>query len=257
MPDVAGVSQYSATCAPAACPESGQTPPTCGYSAGQCPLFATGTTYQYSNWGFALLGNLLVHKDPGKSKDWRTLNRSAVLAPLGMDGTWADPDTTSAHAATSYSSCVWNGHAVSGCKPNTVPLDEASSPAGGLWSTGPDMLRFLRFNMGVAQPDAASAARKELYGLRDDAHFSMQCRRRSSSVPEQAAGPGVGLGWQRSALNGDAMVYKGGDWDEFHAFIGYVGAKGVGVVVMTNSNPGTGGSAKALAEDLVSALEGP
>jgi CubicO group peptidase (beta-lactamase class C family) len=251
-------SDYTQDFAPGLCPDGDvyntQVMPKCGLDraivpAAHAPNTDSGTTFKYSNWGYAVLGHLLVHHDPGYvqgTSTWRSVTRDRILAPLGMNGTFADPDPEPAgvHKAKGWYGCTTSGCATS----TTSPLTTTLNPMGGLWSTGPDMLKYLRYVMDVPQGTGApSVTQTELYGkVRDDA----QCRRHD----------GIGLGWARSSLAATGstasytLVSKDGAWTGFRAYLGYLPARGVGVFVLANGDAEPGGGTDVLAKQILLAL---
>jgi CubicO group peptidase (beta-lactamase class C family) len=245
LPDVTG-GAYTDQCAPGFCPDgapcaTGSCSGACGYAAGDCPLFPPGTDWAYSNWGFSLLGRALI--PPGKA--WWPINRSAILDPLGMSSTFTDEQPAAGVTmAPGYDGCGDAG----GCQKNQVAHPSINNPAGGLWSTGPDMMSWLKYIMGLPQSDPATSARAELYKLQP----ILTCARAETRKRNGVLGH-IGLGWQIDALSStDTMIWKGGDWAGFHAWAGFVPSRGVGAFVMSNSNPSNGPG--AIAQDLLSKL---
>lgn len=100
----------------------------------RAPLFAPGSEFRYSNYGFVLLG-ALIEKVSGMSyEDYVQKN---VFAAAGMNDTGTWPESVAvANRAVGYMKRdgMW--------KPNTDTLPWSGSPAGGGYSTVGDMLRF-------------------------------------------------------------------------------------------------------------------
>jgi CubicO group peptidase (beta-lactamase class C family) len=230
----------------------------CGYPNDYCPSQEPGAMYLYSNFGYNVLGATLARFEsehcpatrvPQGVDPWWALTEAEILKPLGMTHTFVDhrggapkaglvegrsyecvteakyeKDSTSTDAFGRVLAGIQDAPLHDRCSDSGVDYPLAGDPAGGLWSTGPDMLAWLAYLMGVDGTEGT----KELYDLR----ALLQCPR--------VDGPGgqgrVGLGWEMSRLGSTTMVHKGGAWNDFHASIGYVPSKGVGAFVMSNSN---------------------
>jgi CubicO group peptidase (beta-lactamase class C family) len=235
-----------------------------------CPSQPPGGLYIYSNWAFSILGGALAaayddgsqcprKKDaPPVLKDWPNHTGPAfidvidkvMLKPLQMNKTFTYPSL----AVPPPDQGVWYGYGYDSC---TKPSDDhpdfpgcalqdddiapGSEPAGGIWSTGPDMLVWLKYLMGI-KPDDASQKVNDLYALRT----LLQCPRADSS---NGIGK-VGLAWEIFEHDGALFVGKDGAWSGFHAYIGYRPDTAVGAFVMLNSN----GYEKTIFEALVDSL---
>ncbi|MGH2617303.1 MAG: serine hydrolase domain-containing protein, partial [Thermomicrobiales bacterium] len=104
-------------------------------------LFPLGEFVSYNNSGFTLLGRLI---EVATGQTYRDAAREMVLGPLGLDGSFYAPDEVEAHP-----------HALGHITEKNVPriqeplfLPRSTDPAGGLWSTTPDLLRYARFHLG-------------------------------------------------------------------------------------------------------------
>ena len=100
------------------------------------PRFAPGARWEYSNYGFLLLG-ALVERVGGTSYDDHVAAR--VLAPAGMTATGSAPeDSLVAGRAVGYTAHVVPGAIVS----NAPTLPYRGTAAGGGYSTVGDLARF-------------------------------------------------------------------------------------------------------------------
>lgn len=169
---------------------------------------APGTFFLYSNVGPALLGELLARR---AKVDYETALKRRILDPLGMrrTGLALSRELRAAHAL---------GHTLEG-KP--LPLGDVRGMlgAGSLRTTGNDMARFLRANLGLADPILASAMRAT-----HETHADRQ-------MPDLH----MGLGWFHSTVLGTRLVVHGGATDGFKAYVGLDLAGGRGVAVLSNS----------------------
>jgi CubicO group peptidase (beta-lactamase class C family) len=106
---------------------------------GNRPLrFEPGTRFEYSNYGFLLLG-LVIEKASGQS--YYDYVRDHVYKPAGMTSTGSEPeDTHIANLSTGYTTLGAPPNA--GARPNTDTLPYRGTSAGGGYSTVEDLLHF-------------------------------------------------------------------------------------------------------------------
>jgi CubicO group peptidase (beta-lactamase class C family) len=98
--------------------------------------FPVGYRYAYSNLGFDLVGYILQVRS---GMPFAQYVKDNVLAPIGMASSSFDPDVIE----RSVNRAV--GHTPSG---KIEPLRFPEIPAAGLYSTGPDMAKYLQFYLG-------------------------------------------------------------------------------------------------------------
>ncbi|HEX5499949.1 MAG TPA: serine hydrolase domain-containing protein, partial [Thermomicrobiales bacterium] len=109
-------------------------------------IFPLGEFFSYNNAGFTLLGRLI---EVATGTTYNAALESLLLEPLGLADTLLD------HAAVlqrpyadGHVALPINGHpAVAVQTPLWVP--RSVDPAGGIWSTTRDVLRYGRFHLGV------------------------------------------------------------------------------------------------------------
>ena len=168
-----------------------------------------GADFEYSNLAVGLLGHALGHP---KGMGYEALVRERVLEPLGMA-------MTGVTLEGELSDWMSDGHDAVG---NVMPPWQmpALAGAGALRSNAEDMLRFLAANMG---PPASSLARS----MRVTHEIQKQIDSRG----------GIGLAWRVERVGDGTMVFHTGGTAGFQSFIGFDPDKGVGAVVLTNSNP--------------------
>lgn len=94
----------------------------------------------YSNLGYAVLGRLLEHV---VQEPWFTVAKWTVLAPLGVTSATLHPEISRRTLLPS-----WRGRAREPWSIGAGPY----APAGGIWSTLPDLLRF-GTGIGRIEPD--------------------------------------------------------------------------------------------------------
>lgn len=163
--------------------------------------------YEYSNFGFMLLGRLLEEATGAR---YAQLIEEGIAGTLGMTHTWVDlPDSELSRLAV--------GHRVGKTVEHWygIPLPAAS----GIISNVPDMLTFLEAHL---QSDTTPLA--EAVGL------AMEPRLRVSETTE------VGLGWSVFAVPGiPRIVYHHGSTMGFRSYVGMAPELDLGVVVLGNS----------------------
>ncbi len=170
-----------------------------------------GTTFEYSNVGVGLLGDLLARR---ARVPYAELVRKRILVPLGMDasGIVVTPRAL-AHFAPGYTADGF---------PAQRFFLGALAGAGGMHASMRDMLTYLR----AAMTDS-----------RDQLHAAME-------VAEQPRTPirigrfneplAIGLVWVTLVARG--ITWHNGGTAGYHAFIGFRRQTGRGVVLLTNQS---------------------
>jgi CubicO group peptidase (beta-lactamase class C family) len=173
-----------------------------------------GVRYQYSNWGMAILGDLLARR---AGTNYDTLVRTRILQPLNMR-------STAGTMSSEMQARLASGHTRTGKpQPNWV-LRQAFMPAGGLLSTANDMLKFVGANVDViASPIGPAAAR---------------ARQRLHTI--QVAGPtqlkmDIGLGWEIVSAFDSVFVLHTGETGGYETCVVFDPDRRRGVVVLANS----------------------
>ncbi len=162
-----------------------------------------GASYEYSNYGIGLLGQLLANR---AEATYPQLMRRAVFDPLGMSG------SAFVMSGLADSALLAVGHDLSGT-PVTTWHSQSIAPAGAIASNVNDMLKFLRCNMG--QGPLAQAC---LFAQRP----------RAEGEPRHE----IGLVWNVNSSTG--IISHGGDTNGFHAFVAISRDRKTGVVVLSN-----------------------
>ena len=167
-----------------------------------------GAEYEYSNYGFGLLGHVLALR---AGTTYEGLIAARVANPLGMTSTGIalTPDMRARLA---------QGHV------GTTAVSQWDIPtlagAGALRSTAEDMVRFVRANMGLWGTPLLPAM-----------EASHEPRHRAGSDAMQ-----IGLGWYILIRDGRQIVWHNGGTGGYRSFVGFQRDGSLGVVVLTNSN---------------------
>lgn len=165
-----------------------------------------GSRFQYSNLAMMLLSYALA-KHAGK--DFETLLRERLLAPLGMHDTYvAEPPPrvrlARGHLATGRPTVPWD-----------FPVDMAG--AGGVRATLPDMVRYLQGALGIRE----SAITPTL----------METQRQLASID----GVRIGAGWFLTDVSGRTVAEHGGGTGGYSSYVGIDRAGGRAVVVLSDT----------------------
>ena len=163
-------------------------------------------SFEYSNLGFGLLGFALAER---AHMPYGTLVDKKIFRPLGM--TMSDVTTTpklQAHLAP--------GHLADG-KPAKEWNFDAFAGAGSIRSTGNDLLRYLKANMGVSKTTLLPAMQLAQQPRRDIGGDSK-----------------IGLAWMIADAKHQNVISHGGATGGYTSFIGFTKDRKRGVVVLTN-----------------------
>jgi D-alanyl-D-alanine-carboxypeptidase/D-alanyl-D-alanine-endopeptidase len=163
-----------------------------------------GSQFEYSNLGVGLLGHALAR---AAGLPYETLLRQRILDPLGMHGTGIE-------LTEPMQEWMARGHNDVG---TPVPLWDLPTfaGAGALRSNVPDMLRFLKANIGEPQSDLERAMR--------DAH--------RAQPPDLS----IGLNWIIRSADDSQILWHNGSTGGFTSFMGFDPDRQIGVVVLANS----------------------
>jgi D-alanyl-D-alanine-carboxypeptidase/D-alanyl-D-alanine-endopeptidase len=172
------------------------------------PRREPGGRPRYSNLGYGLLGHVLAAR---AGCSYEQLVRERICHPLGLN----DTDVSVPEAA--------RGRFAQGHNRRGRPVPHWDLPAlagaGALRSTVADLLRFLRLQLGEAEPVLASAAAL------------------THAPRSRQRGVAIGLGWTRLPLLGTEheLLFHNGGTGGFRSFAGFVPATQTAVVALTNS----------------------
>lgn len=187
--------------------------------------------YNYSNFGYAVLGNVLSDHDGAGT--WSRDNSSNVMLPLGM----FDTNVAEDFPLSDFLFRRTIGHTrASANAPWTVSLTSSQSiagePAGGLWSTPSDMMIWLKNVTGVLQSNNEVDAALQT---------TLECRgpwgKNSTCTSVEDCGRCTGLAWTEDIdqCTGGVRISKSGAVPGFRSWIGFDKTSGRGVFVLLNS----------------------
>jgi CubicO group peptidase (beta-lactamase class C family) len=171
-----------------------------------------GAKYEYSNLGMGLLGHALALR---AGTSYFDLLRQRILEPLGMKDTriTLTPELQGRLAL---------GHDGRGLVVANWDIPTLAG-AGALRSTVNDMFSYLAANL-----DSTS---KPLGRILATTHVSRTATGNSAMT--------VGLGWHIITGPADTITWHNGGTGGYRSFMGFDRAKGIGVIVLTNSAVGS------------------
>jgi D-alanyl-D-alanine carboxypeptidase len=103
-------------------------------------LFPPGEKFQYSNSGFMVLG-AIIEKVSGQ--DYYSYVQEHIYKPADMSNTgFYEPGKETPNLAAGYSRMSPDGKALEEAKDNTNTREVKGGPAGGGYSTAPDLVKF-------------------------------------------------------------------------------------------------------------------
>ena len=206
-------------------------------------LYAPGTAVAYSNWGYDLLGAALT---TAGGKPYAEQLRERFLDDLGMDGTVFNPPADAGDN-------LMQGHFFDGSAMLDVPTPEGIECAGGLHTTGGDMLKWIAWNV-----DQDGDAMRELRRVTQAAYLYRDGL--ASVVGIDDAGPMAAMtlgGWvvQMPDGNKPLILEKTGGLQGFFIYVAIAPTRGVGAFfVMNQFNAGAFGAAVQRTNDFVASL---
>ncbi|KAA2262553.1 beta-lactamase family protein [Solihabitans fulvus] len=184
-------------------------------------VFPPGEVFSYSNTGFMLAGRVaeVVSDTP-----FEDLVRTRLLEPLGMNDSMFLPwDVLTRRHAVGHT--VREGVAAVA---HTIGLPRSAAPAGGLWSTARDQLRWARFFL-TGQADGTPP-------ISDDTRAALWRPQRAAAFPAEE----IGLSWIRLRHGGAELVRHGGNVSnlQLSEFV-TLPSEEFAVTVLTNSSGGS------------------
>lgn len=210
------------------------------------PIF-TPNQFYYSNMGYDVLGHLVAKLYSIENGDDPIVQWHARMAEeltlLGMNDTGTDADLP-AHFHETAARGHSNRNADDGDPPmpaadydprtwpdgkykrwDKMPLDD---PAGGLWSTGDDLVKWVRLHLQLESSRGY------------DRHVERVLRQdRVTQADDGTANGLIGYAWQSEMLDDEhRVVWKGGDGQGYHAYIGLLPRRRMGSFVLANYDIG-------------------
>lgn len=179
-----------------------------------------GTTFEYSNLNYRVLGYLIEILTEEPFENYIT---SHIFSPLGMNSTY--PTQTLAEPQgllPGYRN--WFGFSI----PWDHDYGPAISPSGGIVSTATDICNYMLFQLGSTSVSNSSV-------------LSGSYLHRGHSLPVYLPSSIYAMGWYNvTTPDGYDLLVHGGDLSTFHTDVVLLPEYKLGVVVMMNINSYTG-----------------
>jgi CubicO group peptidase (beta-lactamase class C family) len=210
---------------------------------------APGTTFEYSNYGFAILGQVVARASGLRYRDYV---EQKILLPLGMTSTrWEPSSVPAAHLAKGYQ---WRSGAWS---EEPALADGTFGAMGGLITTGRDLARYVAFLLSAwpprDDPDNGPVRRSSVREMQQSGRFQgFSATRATPEGPTRisAANYGFGIGFSQECDTRLIVAHSGG-LPGFGSIMRMLPEYGVGVFVMANRTYApTGGMARQAIEIL-------
>jgi len=209
---------------------------------------APGLAYEYSNYGFAILGRIVANVSKMPYRDYVAAN---ILKPLGMTSTTLEPaDVQAARLAHGYR---WEDEQ---WKEEPQLRDGAFGAMGGMLTSVRDLARYVAVFVGAWParngPEAAPLSRASLREMQElsRARPTSVTRTPTGNAQLSAGGYGFGLGITETCTYGHVVAHSGG-LPGFGSQMRWLPEYGVGIVAMGNRTyTGWGGPFTAALEAL-------
>ena len=193
------------------------------------PTSKFGELFQYSNLMAAAAGYTgahVIHADMELGAAYDSAVQSYVFDPLGMkETTFNMKQALSSNHAGSHSADADGKMAKAMTAINDAVLP--ARPAGGAWSSVNDMLKYISMELAEGKlPDGSTYISKE----------PLLERR----APQVSIGKDVtyGMGLMVDTTYGIPVVHHGGDLVGYHSDMMWLPQQNVGLVILTNADPG-------------------
>jgi CubicO group peptidase (beta-lactamase class C family) len=195
-------------------------------------LFPLGAFFSYNNAAFTLLGRLL---EVATGTAYNAAMENLLLRPLGLDDTLLDHDAVRQRPyADGHIALPINGHPALAVQ-TPLWLPRSADPAGGIWATTRDVIRYGRFHLAAGTVTGAANV------VSPDSLRQM----RESVIPIPGTSIQMGRDWFVQDVAGTRVVFHGGDTTGQHTDFYAIPDQHFALVVLTNGQGG--GSAAATA----------
>lgn len=175
-----------------------------------------GEEFLYSNFATALLGTLLARH---QHDSYLSMHRAVIAGPLGMDDTVIlMKDDQRSRWAQGYRSITKLGSLTLALESDPMEIPEVSVGMGGFYSTGEDMLVYLKANLGLIESSALESMRLSHQKLED--WFENYA---------------WGMNWLRRSFEGHEIIWHNGRMAGHRCFIGFNESQSVAVAILSNS----------------------
>ena len=184
-----------------------------------------GTIASYNNASLTLAGRL-IEKVTGKVYEHAI--KELLLDPLNLSQSFFfGGDVMTRRFAVGHAHRESDG-SVAVARP--VLLPRSAAPAGGIWATARDQIRYARFHMGdgAAESGARVLSERSLRLMQEP----------TCSLDGGGLGDSVGISWMIRDVGGVRLVSHGGTTNGQQAAFSFAPQHGFAIAVLTNSSKG-------------------
>jgi CubicO group peptidase (beta-lactamase class C family) len=182
-----------------------------------------GVRYNYSDFGVGLLGYLLSIK---AGIPYEKLLKERILDVLGMNSTGIAMNSTATVLSDALKSRLAKGH-IGGNEVNLEFIPEAIQPAGALYSSANDLLKYLAANMGLIHTKINDIL-QDTHLIRHEEITTVANWSSTKSLEVVY----VGLGWHIITNLGTEVINHAGGIDGYTSFIAFNPTKQIGLVIL-------------------------
>jgi CubicO group peptidase (beta-lactamase class C family) len=182
-----------------------------------------GVRYNYSDFGVGLLGYLLSIK---AGIPYEKLLKERILDVLGMNSTGIAMNSTATVLSDALKSRLAKGH-IGGNEVNLEFIPEAIQPAGALYSSANDLLKYLAANIGLIHTKINDIL-QDTHLIRHEEITTVANWSSTKSLEVVY----VGLGWHIITNLGTEVINHAGGIDGYTSFIAFNPTKQIGLVIL-------------------------
>ncbi|MDH4057810.1 MAG: beta-lactamase family protein, partial [Cyclobacteriaceae bacterium] len=211
-----------------------------------------GVAYEYSNLGYALLGQIISNVSGIPYQQYITNN---ILKPLGMNNSyWEIDEIPKDQVALGY---LWENDQWA---PEPILHDGAYGAMGGLFSTLEDFAKYAALHLDAwpprNDPETGPVKRSSIREMHQPWRFNnlfADAKNRMGSPCAVIAGYGYGLSWRKDCTGIVRIAHSGGlpgygsEWRIYPEL-------GIGVISFSNNRYGAPSQANAIAIDTLVSL---
>ena len=185
-----------------------------------------GTKLEYSTFGSALLGDILMLKSNASS--YEELLKKRILNVLGMD-------SSSINLSDAQKSRLATGH-LYGQELPRLNFSTPIVPGAGLYSSASDMLKFISANIGLIKTKLDNAM-QESHLIRLNSGQTIPNNKKVSGTDNTTTGFYVGLGWFITTDFGNEIIWHNGiSAGGYNAFMAFNPMTERGIVILCSSH---------------------
>jgi CubicO group peptidase (beta-lactamase class C family) len=206
-------------------------------------LFPCGAFFSYGNAAFQVLGRLI---EIATGTTYNAAMLQLLLGPLGLADSLLEHDAVLRRPfADGHIAGPINGRDSLAVQ-TPLWLPRSTDPAGGIWSTTRDVIRYARFHLGAAAT-VGRAAIVQPASLR---------RMQEPSVPVTGLPLWMGMDWFIQEVEGVRAIAHAGDTAGQHTHFVMVPERGFAFALLTNGQGGGAAAAEAALEQALARYPG-